>query len=82
VRSAPKIVIVVAIIGAILYVLISPIPEPDATSSIKSALLLFVLVVFAQVSFEAYALIALLRASVPLRNSNADPLSKSCVRIC
>jgi hypothetical protein len=69
------------VIYGILYVLISPLPELDATLSGKSVLGFFVLV--------PYALPGLLVLSVPgLRSSSlypvaqTDVLDKTCVRLC
>jgi hypothetical protein len=68
------------VIYGILYVLISPLPELDATLSGKSVLV-FVLV--------TYALIGLLILSFPdIRPSSLHPvaqtdvLHKTCVRLC
>ena len=68
------------VIYGILYVLISPLPELDATLSGKSVLV-FVLV--------TYALVGLLILSFPdLRPSSLYPVAqtdvvhKTCVRLC
>ncbi|HKF24093.1 MAG TPA: hypothetical protein VKE93_21150 [Candidatus Angelobacter sp.] len=68
------------VIYGILYVLISPLPELDATLSGKSVLV-FVLV--------TYALLGLLILSFPdIRPSSlypvaqTDVLDKTCVRLC
>jgi len=69
------------VIYGILYVLISPLPELDATLSGKSVLVFFVLV--------TYALLGLLVLSFPdLRPSSLHPvaqtdvLHKTCARLC
>ena len=69
------------VIYGILYVLISPLPELDATLSGKSVLVFFVLV--------TYALLGLLILSFPdLRPSSlfpvaqTDVLHKTCARLC
>jgi hypothetical protein len=69
------------VIYGILYVLISPLPELDATLSGKSVLVFFVLV--------PYALLGLLVLNFPdLRPcgwypvAQTDVLDKTCVRLC
>ena len=68
------------VIYGILYVLISPLPELDATLLGKSAIIFFVLV--------TYALVGLLMGLAGFRLSRmasscqTDFLTKICVRLC
>jgi hypothetical protein len=68
------------VIFGILYVLISPLPEVDATFSGKSALTFFILVIHAYLFF--FALSSSLRLSGQGFASFADLLNKNCVRLC
>ena len=80
------------VIYGILYVLISPLPELDATLSGKSVLVFFVLVPYALPGgLEPLALLPpglLLLSSPDLRSSSlypvaqTDVLDKTCVRLC
>lgn len=76
-----KYAITLAVVFGILYVLISPLPEMDATLSGKSAANHFILVTQALlVSF----LVLLMRFRPIDRNSTAygDVLKMICVRLC
>jgi hypothetical protein len=75
-----KCVISLAVVFGILYVLISPLPEVDATFSGKSALNFFILVPHALLF--SFALFASLRPSGQWFASFIDLLNKICVRLC
>jgi len=75
-----KCAISLVVIFGILYVLISPLPEVDATFSGKSALTFFILVIHAYLFFFAFS--SNLRLSGPGFASFADLLNKNCVRLC
>jgi hypothetical protein len=67
------------VIYGILYVLISPLPELDATLLGKSAIIFFVLVTYALVG---WLLMAGFRFSRMDSSSQTDFLARICVRLC
>ena len=69
------------VIYGILYVLISPLPELDATLLGKSAIIFLVLVTYALVGWLLMAL-AGFRASRMDSSCRTDFLTKICVRLC
>jgi hypothetical protein len=73
--------LLVVVIAAILYVLISPLPELDAAGSIKSSLLLFAFVLYWAL-FPAFSLFSLSLAGLPLSFSVDDVLKKNCAWLC
>ncbi|MGB9120861.1 MAG: hypothetical protein WCE73_09595 [Candidatus Angelobacter sp.] len=77
-----KCVITLAVVFGILYVLISPLPEMDATFSGKSALAFFILVT--QALLGLYFLTLLMRFWPIDWNATAhgDVLKMICVRLC
>ena len=77
-----KCVISLVVIFGILYVLISPLPEVDATFSGKSALSFFILVFHALLDLFLFALFVRLRASGFGTAAFIDLLNKNCVRLC
>ena len=77
-----KRVIWLLVIYGILYVLISPLPEVDATLSGKSALVFFILVTYALSGLLLLILSMGLRPSRPGFSFAADVLPKICVRLC
>lgn len=70
------------VIYGILYVLISPLPELDATLSGKSALIFFVLVTYALLGWLSLIALTGLRLSRMDSSSQTDCLAKICVRLC
>jgi len=70
------------VIFCILYVLISPLPEDDATLSRTSVLTLFVLVTYALLGFFILDLSATLHPSWLHSASQTEVLDKTCVRLC
>jgi hypothetical protein len=77
-----KCAITLAVVFGILYVLISPLPEMDATFSGKSAVTNFILVT--QALLGLYFLVLLMRFRPVDWNSTAygDVLKMICVRLC
>jgi hypothetical protein len=82
VSTALKCVITLAVVFGILYVLISPLPELDATFSGKSAANHFILVT--QALLGLFFLAVLMRFRPMDSNSTAygDVLKMICVRLC
>jgi hypothetical protein len=77
-----KCAITLAVVFGILYVLISPLPEMDATFSGKSALTHFILVTQA---FLVLFLLTLLMRFRPVdwnATAQGDVLKLICVRLC
>jgi hypothetical protein len=70
------------VIYCILYVLISPLPEDDATLSWSSVMTLFVLVTYALLGLFILDLSRALRPSQLLCASQTEVLDKTCVRLC
>lgn len=82
VSSTLKYVISFAVVFGILYVLISPLPEMDATFSGKSALSFFILVTYA---FLGLFFLAFLMRFRPIDNAatfHGNVLDLICVRLC
>jgi len=74
-----KIALVAVVSVAILYVLISPLPELDAAGSIRSVLLLATFTMFAL--FLPLVVISCSPATLPL-SSVESILNRNCVRLC
>jgi len=74
-----KIALVAVVSVAILYVLISPLPEPDAAGSIRSVLSFAIFTMFAL--FLALVIISRFPATLPL-SSVESILNRNCVRLC
>jgi hypothetical protein len=69
------------VIVAILYVLISPLPELDVTGAIKSSLFTFAFMSGGTL-FPAFIVFSLSLAGLPLPFLVADILQKHCTRLC
>lgn len=69
------------VVVAILYVLISPLPELDAAGSIKSSLLSFAFLL-RWALLPAFFVISVSLAGLPLSLSVDDILKKICARLC
>ena len=69
------------VIAAILYVLISPLPEVDAAGSIKSGPLFFAFML-RWALLPAFFVISFSLAGLPLSFSVDDILKKVCARLC
>jgi len=82
VSTALKCVITLALVFGILYVLISPLPEMDATFSGKSALTHFILVTQALLGLLFLALLVRFRPIDWNATAHGDVLKLICVRLC
>jgi hypothetical protein len=70
------------VIYCILYVLISPLPEDDATLSGSSVMTLFALVTYALLGLLIGDPSRALRSSRLLSALQTEVLDKTCVRLC
>ena len=70
------------VIYCILYVLISPLPELDATLSGKPVIVLFILATYALWGLLILDLSPALHPSSLRSVSQTDVLHKTCVRLC
>jgi hypothetical protein len=82
VSTALKCVITLAVVFGILYVLISPLPEMDATFSGKSALTHFILVTQALLGLFFLTLLTRFRPIEWNATAHGDVLKLICVRLC
>ena len=71
-----------AVVCGILYVLISPLPEVDATFSGKTALSFFILVTHALLGLFFVLFLVRLRPIDPAAFAHADVIDLICVRLC
>jgi hypothetical protein len=71
-----------AVIFGILYVLISPLPEVDATFSGKSALSHFILVTHAFLGLFFLTFLVRFRPFEWIDTAQDDVLNMICVRLC
>ena len=77
-----KCVLSLAIMLGILYVLISPLPEVDATFSGKSSLTFFILVTYALLGTFFFSLLVHFRPADIAAFAHADVIDLICVRLC
>ncbi len=77
-----KCAITLAVVFGILYVLISPLPEMDATFSGKSALTHFILVTQALLGLFFLTLLMRFRTIDWNATAHGDVLKLICVRLC
>jgi hypothetical protein len=77
-----KCVITLAVVFGIVYVLISPLPEMDATFSGKSAVTYFILVTQALLGLYFLTLLMRFRPIDWSATAHGDVLKMICVRIC
>ncbi|HEY3768940.1 MAG TPA: hypothetical protein VGN44_09715 [Candidatus Angelobacter sp.] len=77
-----KCIITFAVVFGILYVLISPLPEMDATLSGKSFLSYFVLVTHAFLGLFFFTFLVRLFPVEWVANPRRDVLKMICVRLC
>ena len=82
VSSTLKYIISLIVVCGILYVLISPLPEVDATFSGKSSLSFFVLVTHAFLGLFFLTLLMHLRPTDSAATHHANVLDLICVRLC
>jgi Na+/citrate or Na+/malate symporter len=77
-----KCVITLAVVFGILYVLISPLPEMDATFSGKFVLTYFILVTQALLGLYFLALLMRFRPIDWNTTAHGDVLKMICIRLC
>lgn len=77
-----KCVLSLVIVCGILYVLISPLPEVDATFSGKSALSFFILVPHALLGLFFLLFLMRFRPIDTAAFAHADVIDLICVRLC
>ena len=82
VSTSLKCAITLAAVFGILYVLISPLPEMDATFSGKSALTHFILVTQAFLGLFFFAFVMRFRSLDWNATAHGDFLNLICVRLC
>jgi len=76
-----KLVLLIVVLGAILYVLISPLPELAATSNLKFAVLPLLLIVLILCSFATGSRVLEIWRNLGFTNSQLL-LARSCVMLC
>lgn len=82
VSTSLKCAITLAVVFGILYVLITPLPEVDATFSGKSALTHFILVTQALLGLFFLTLLMRFRPMDWNATAHGDVLKLICVRLC
>jgi hypothetical protein len=82
VSTVLKSVISLAVVLGIAYVLISPLPEVDATFSGKSAFSLFILVPYAFLTLFFFIVLMHFRLTGIAATAQGDVLDLLCVRLC
>jgi hypothetical protein len=82
VSTSLKCVITLAVVFGVLYVLISPLPEMDATFSGKSAVTHFILVTQALLGLFFLTLLMRFRPIDWNDTAHGDVLKLICVRLC
>jgi hypothetical protein len=82
VSASLKCVISLAVVFGILYVLISPLPEVDATFSGKSALSNFILVTHAFLGLFFLTFLVRFSPIAWITHARGDVLNMICVRLC
>ena len=82
VSTSLKCVLSLAVVFGILYVLISPLPEVDATFSGKSALSHFILITHALLGLFFLTFFVRLRRIEWIATAPGNVLNMICVRLC
>lgn len=82
VSTSVKCILSLAVVVGILYVLISPLPEMDATYSGKSALSYFILVTHAFLGLFFLISVVRFRPIKGIAPVHDDVLDMICVRLC
>jgi hypothetical protein len=82
VSATLKSVISLVVVVGIAYVLISPLPEVDATFSGKSAFSFFILVPYAFLGLFFFTSLVRTRPTDIATTGQADVLELLCVRLC
>jgi hypothetical protein len=77
-----KCVISLAVVFGILYVLISPLPEVDATFSGKSALSYFILITHSLLGLFFFTFLVRFRPLEWIASAHGNVLNMICVRLC
>ena len=82
VSSALKCVVSLVVVFGILYVLISPLPEVDATFSGKSALSYFILITHSLLGLLVLTFLVRFRPLEWIAFAHGNVLNMICVRLC
>jgi hypothetical protein len=82
VSTSLKCVVSLAVVFGILYVLISPLPEVDATFSGKSALSYFIFITHAFLGLFFRTFMVRFRPIEWIASAHGDVLNMICVRLC
>jgi len=82
VSTSLKCVLTLAVVFGILYVLISPLPEVDATFSGKFALSHFILITHAFLGLFFLTFLVRSRPIEWIATAHDDVLNMICVRLC
>jgi membrane-bound metal-dependent hydrolase YbcI (DUF457 family) len=82
VSAALKCVVSLAVVFGILYVLISPLPEVDATFSGKSALSYFILITHSLLVMFILTFLVRFRPLEWFAFAHGNVLNMICVRLC
>jgi hypothetical protein len=82
VSTSFKCVITLAVVFGIIYVLISPLPEVDATFSGKSAFNYFILITHALLGLFFLTFLVRFHPTEWIPNPHGDVLNLICVRLC
>src|SRR5579859_2543595 len=82
VSAALKCVISLVVVFGILYVLISPLPEVDATFSGKSALSYFILITHSLLGLFFFTFLVRFRPLEWIAFAHGNVLNMICVRLC
>ena len=77
-----KSMISLAVVLGIAYVLISPLPEVDATFSGKSAFSLFILIPYAFLTLFFFIVLMHVRLTGAEVTEHGDVLDLLCIRLC
>jgi hypothetical protein len=82
VSASFKCVVTLAVVFGVLYVLISPLPEVDATISGKSAFTLFILVPHALLGLFFLTFLVRFRSVEWSATAHGNVINMICVRLC
>jgi len=82
VSSTLKCLLSLAVMLGILYVLITPLPEVDATFSGKSALSFFILVTYAFLVLFFFPFLVRFRPADTVAFAHVEVIDLICVRLC
>jgi len=82
VSTSLKCVISLVVVFGILYVLISPLPEVDATFSGKTALSYFILITHSLLGLFFFTFLVRFRPLEWIASAHGNVLKMICVRLC